>query len=315
MTDVQTETATAGTEPDRAEFLAGVSNEPVRRAIETLGDFPYRLDRLFPGTEGWRVGRQVKKRVKLVKLLEPLLPSLLYPDETIHFVTRGVLNSFVEQYFMGLFAHLLNRTVFVVTNYRVILLAADGKGRPRQWKWQIPFDQIRTFKGGGFLGSTLFHLANHKKYKFSGVPSADRKFLHAYVNEHVSQAHDGSFVFPHYQSRDNLCPACCTPVEPKSAQCSECGDRFMVPMVPTLMSLCLPCLGDFYMGHRGMATLELLGYGFIWLFLFGLLASEGISALPVVLFALAIEHGVDAALTYHVARKGLCSTSRAWRGD
>ncbi|MFT5525337.1 MAG: hypothetical protein ACI9HK_003305 [Pirellulaceae bacterium] len=64
------------------------------------------------------------------------------------------------------------------------------------------------------------------------------------------------------------------------------------------------------MGHTVLACVELLGYMFSWCIIIGLFA--GVDNLDAMVFTalfaiviLGIEHGIDAALTYFIAKKGL----------
>jgi hypothetical protein len=92
----------------------------------------------------------------------------------------------------------------------------------------------------------------------------------------------------------------------------NCGEEFIKPSKPALMSLCLPCLGDFYLGHRAVAVLEAFGYSIaLFIFLSAILSGEA-EAIVTLLFFLAIVHGMDALLTHHVASKGLVSVRNAW---
>lgn len=310
----QNESATADLKADRQAFLESIENDKVRGLIDSLGPYPYKLQTLFPKTSGFGVRRHIKRRIQMLKAVESRFDHLLYPDEHIDFVTHGLFNSLIEQIFLGLVAYMINRTLFLFTNYRVILINATGRYRPKQMQWQIPYEEISRFKPGGFVSSNVvFKLRDGKKYKFSGVPQRDRKALRSYVQEQVNRVEREEFSFPHYRSRDPLCPACSTPVAPGERQCSTCTEQFIDPKIPALMSLMLPCLGDFYLGHRFLGSIELITYIVIALYLISGLRDEGMTFLPVVLITLAIEHGFDAIMTYYIAKKGVTLQRTAWR--
>ena len=137
--------------------------------------------------------------------------------------------------------------------------------------------------------------------------------LKDFVTEMIGRAESEEFHLPHSQCKDNLCPECYQPVGPKQYTCPNCGDEFIKPSKPALMSLCLPCLGDFYMGHRFLGLMELFGYIVLWIVWIALLSEEGPSALPIIAIVLLVEHGVDALLTLHIAKKGLTSVKKGWR--
>ncbi|HUG11723.1 MAG TPA: hypothetical protein VMM36_11945, partial [Opitutaceae bacterium] len=82
--------------------------------------------------------------------------------------------------------------------------------------------------------------------------------------------------------------------------------------------LAFPGLGDFYLGHKGFATLELLGgiFGWLVLVIIPLLSGEIVDAetgevltlnasywITVAIF-IGFMHGMDAIMTHHFAQKG-----------
>ena len=87
----------------------------------------------------------------------------------------------------------------------------------------------------------------------------------------------------------------------------------MSPARAALMSLVLPCLGEFYLGHPILGLLELAGYALLWLVI-GLMLNDGeYESLPGVLIFLLITHVIDAVLTLHVAQKGIKLQSQVWK--
>ncbi|MEN8254101.1 MAG: hypothetical protein ABFR33_01400 [Verrucomicrobiota bacterium] len=297
----------------RASFLEALDDDKLKGEVNDLGSQPYFLPQIFPKTKGVGVRRLFKKKVALLQTIEPLLERMLFAGEEVRFASSGIYCNLAEQYFLGAFSSYINRTVFIFTNYRIILLNVGKNAKPLQMKWHIPYDQIKKFSTGGLSSSMVFKLKDKKRYTFSSMPSFDRKPAKAFVNEMIMRAQKEEFHMPSFECRDNLCPSCYTPIPKSIYACEKCGDKFIQPKKPTLMSLCLPCLGDFYMGHRALGVMELLGYSFMWVILAGRLIASGTSALPFVGFILLIEHGFDAILTNHMAKKGLVSVSKAWK--
>ena len=297
----------------RRGFLEGIKDERTRELIAGLKPLRYYYPQLFPKIEGWGAKGQVKRRVLLIQAIEPLLPRLLQEGEEIRFVTRGIYSDFAEQFFMGWASLLINRTVFVFTNYRILMLNCDSKDRPLHMKWHVPYDKIRKFTSRSFLSSAMvFKLKDGKKLVFSHTPGHDRQPLRAFVEEMIRCCEQENFHLPSHQSRDNLCPNCFAPVPAKQFRCDRCKEEFIHYTKPALMSLCLPCLGDFYMGHFGIGTMELLGYGIAWAGFGMMLAEEGLSVLPIALPSIAVVHVIDALMTRHVALKGLVPLRCTW---
>jgi hypothetical protein len=289
----------------REEFLNGLEDAKVRAAIEELGPYPYYLPQLFPTTKGWGVRRQVRNRVKIIRAIEPSLKALLFPNEEVRFVCRGIFYSFGEQYLLGIFSHLVNQTVFIFTNFRVIMLNVNSRNVPRHMKWHIAYDQMLKFSSSFFSGAAIFKLKDKKKYTFTGMSKQDKAIVKEYVAEMIVRTKTEKFHMPQYQSRDNLCSNCCKPVPAKQYTCPLCSQEFITPWKPAVMSLVLPCLGDFYLGHTFLGVIELLVYVFTWFVLIGIIAEEGVGALPIVAVILLVEHGLDSLLTLQMAKKGL----------
>lgn len=320
-----TGTADAATAEERAEpgvpdareaLLARVANEKIRRQIAELHCVEaYDWAGLFPRTEGMGAAADVKRRVTILKGVEARLERLLYPGERIEFVTSGMLNSFVEQYFLGIWSMLINQTVFLFTNYRVILLNSDMKKRAKVLMWQVPYHRLGTYGAGSFVGSMRLKLSGGKSFSFGGVPGRDRKRLKEYMSARLAEARRAGDAFPCHADRDPLCPRCCSPVQADSAACAECGELFIKPWTPALMSLVIPGLGNLYLGNTAIGIMELLG--FLGVLLVALSLAIG-SPFPLGIFlglgVIALGHALDASVTHHIASKGKLPTRLAWRG-
>ena len=81
---------------------------------------PYRYETLFAKLEGWGANGYIKRKHKLIRNVEEVLPHVLRPGEEVLYIGKGVYTSFIEQFFMGaLLAMLINQTAFVLTNLRL----------------------------------------------------------------------------------------------------------------------------------------------------------------------------------------------------
>jgi len=265
---------------------------------------PYRFDQIFR-TESWGARRASKQKLKILQAFEPLLSRMLRPDELVYYVCYGVQNSAFEQAFLGWVAFYLNRRVFVFTTQRVLVVQFGSGYVPDDLKSELPYANITDAKGS-LLGGLRLHLADGRKMVFSGMPGPDRKTVVTIVTTLRGEPAAGAGP---KAGLVNLCPHCYQPVSGYPIECASCHGRFKSARIAGLLSLVFPGFGDMYLGHRLFAAMEILGAGLVWL---GLLlsaaeepplSSSELATVAAVLFAL--MHGIDAAVTYHVGRKGI----------
>lgn len=297
----------------REEVLAAIEHEKTRETVASLQHpASYDWSSIFPKLQGMGAKGDIRRRVVMLKSVEPRLSHLLYPDERIELVTKGTINNYLEQYFMGIWSIIINRTLILCTNYRIIFVNSDKAGRARALMWQIPYDRLK--KAGKAMGNITFKCTGGTVLRFVAVPGVDRKRLKAYFADKIEHAQSHGPEFPSYSDRDPLCPACATPQEGAPRKCAQCGDEFINPVVPALMSLVIPGTGDLYLGHHAMASIELVGFALLLFVSVALLFANGLVVLPGVVLLIAIANIADAAITFHVARKGLLSKRQIWRG-
>ncbi len=298
----------------RDALLAALPNEKLRAEIGRLRpDGPYVWSWLFPKVAGFGAGGDIKRRVNMLASIEPRLDTLLFPDERIEFVTTGALNSFVEQFFMGVWSVIVNRTLFVFTNLRLILLNSDQKGTAKTLMWQIPYDRMQKYGAGTLGGVVSIKTRDGRSYTFIHVPGADRKRLKDFMLARLEQTQMQGLPFPAHLDRDPLCAQCASPVPPKALACPECGDQFINPVVPALLSLLMPGLGHLYLGHRLMALIEMAGFAIILTNMTLLAISSGIVGLLIAILVVALTNGIDSLVTLHVAHKGCLPKRLAWK--
>jgi hypothetical protein len=275
---------------------------------------PYEYATLF-AAKGWLARGRAKRRFQLLKKLDPKLRAILRPDERVFFVTAGSTVSVAEHFFVGWAAYYLNRRALVFTTERVLLVQIDTRKNPRELVSQLRYDQIASVKST-WNGICAVKLHRGLQYKFQGVPSAERKFLHQFLADIVKPMPPGSADI--VEHLEHLCPKCFTVVPGFPAACPVCHAAFKSPKKAALLSLAFPGLGDFYLGHRGFAVLELLGSAFLWfvLVISPLLAGEVVNEetgerfradsgywVTVGLF-IAAAHVIDSVMTHHFAKKG-----------
>lgn len=273
----------------------------------------YNLESMLQKTSGWGAKGEVKRIHKTCVPVEPLLKRLLQEGEEVLYVARGVQYKFSEQYFLGYWANLINQTVFVLTNVRLLMFHVNSKGVPRHTHWVIYYNQIKKFKGAMLGGTMTLNLIDGTKLSFAGFKGVDRKRMPACFEEAMQAYKELGFNPQTTQSRENLCSNCLTIVPKNVHQCGACSHTFWKPMEVALRSLVFPSWGDFTLGHTGLAIVELLGYIATWCFFLFIVvgvaaeqgAAEAVVTAVIFLVIIGFQHCVDAALTYYIAKKGL----------
>lgn len=289
-------------------------NEPTAQSrLAELGlsldkNINWNLPSIFPKVKGMGYKGKIKKKTKLIKQVEPTLKETLKDGEEVLYVAKGIQLKFWEQYFMGVWAQLINQTVFVLTNGRLLMFNTNTKGKPKHSYWMVYFSEIIKFKKR-FLGGMTMNLKDKSKFVFAGFQGADKKSMPE-IFERINQEYSEMGFSPEVsQSRECLCTVCKQVVPKKVYQCANCGQDYWTPKELGLRSLIFPSWGDWLMGHRLLAFAELAGYLISWIvlatLLFGPKALPLAAGIPLVLFVLFIEHVVDGWLTYAIASKGL----------
>ena len=268
----------------------------------------WNLPSIFPKIKGLGYKGKIKNKCKLIKQVEPVLLQTLHNDEEVLYVAKGIQLKFWEQYFMGVFAQLINQTVFVLTNGRLLMFNTDTKGKPKHSYWMVYFSEIVKFKKR-FLGGMTMKLKDKSKFVFTGFKGADKKSMPE-IFERINQQYSEMGFSPEVsQSRECLCTVCKQVVQKKVYKCANCGQDYWTPKELGIKSLIFPSWGDWLMGHHLLATVELLSYlitGAVFvLLLFGPDPIPLAAWIPLVAFVLFFEHVVDGWLTYSIASKGL----------
>jgi hypothetical protein len=253
------------------------------------------FEALFPKLTGWGVAKRNRLRAELLARLAPVLRAALKPSEKVLLMSQGIVNLWWEQMFMGAWAGLINRTALVLTNERLLLVHLSGK-EPESFVNQVPRAAFKKVKAGLF---SLVLKLGKGQIVLSGVPGAEKKTLRDALP--VNQQAQGGLEY--------LCSTCFAMHTTHVEVCSRCGVQFKSPRTEALRSLLLPGLGDFYLGHRSLAVMEMMGSLVTWAVVIALIAGSA-GKLDVILLAvviLALANGTDGAVTHAQGKKGLMS--------
>ena len=266
----------------------------------------YRLESVFSKTTGWWANLEIKRRARLILLVEPRLKEMLLQNEQVLYIAKGVQYSFFESYLRGaLLAAMLNQTVFVLTNLRLLLIRSKSDGKPLDAYWVIYYSEIVQFTPR-WTGMLKLRLLDGKRLTFTGFSRLDRQAMPIIFQSAINDYRSVGFEPAVSQSRETLCAYCFNIVPKDEYSCGDCGADYWTPKQLALRSLVFPSWGDFTMRHYGIAATELTFYVLSWVFAAAQLAGPNPpGGLAVVFGILAFEHPMDAIMTYFVARKGL----------
>ncbi len=269
---------------------------------------PYDYAVLFKA-DGFFARQRAKQRFKLLKAIDPKLRRILQPGEKAYFITPGTTVSLEERFFVGWWVYYLNMRALVFTTHRVLLLQTNVRKRPGKLVSQMPYASIASVKST-WNGMCRVKLVNRKTYDFQHVPRADRKFLAEFLTG-VVQGTNAPFQVS--LGIEHLCPHCFTIVPAYPLVCPVCGGGIKSARKAALLSFIFPGTGDWYLGHRVFALLEMLGICFLW---FGLVIAPllappdpGLEPQDAVFWVtnglvLLVAHTIDCMMTHHFARKG-----------
>lgn len=272
--------------------------------LDTVGEDERYVYRSIFATDTRRQRRLAKTKLKLLRELDFPLRRILTEGEKVYFLTRGSMVSFWEGFFLGWIMYYLNRRAIILTNRRILLLQINRSGEPRELRAQIDYRAVERIRSTVF-GNTRIRFSDGTTRVIQGVPKTDRTFLRERIAKLREAVGDTA---PSHENIQDLCPHCNRVPGGADLRCEACGGAFKSPGRAALLSLVFPGAGDLYLGHKGFATLELLGAGLIWLWLLLLAWDPAISPLQfmvVVGTILLVIHGIDAVGTRHVARLGL----------
>ena len=255
-----------------------------------------------------------RKKVPLLQLAAPVISRMLFSGEAIEFIARGVLFSPAEQmYAHGIWARFANITTVILTNYRLLFLNTDGKGRPLDMNYhQARFDRLTAVKSGSFFPNFQLSFGKRNIKTFQELSKPDRQALKDRLSPKVGQP--SVALFPEIQGDtggfENLCPVCFRPVPLKTYHCPTCQAAFRTPGQAALRGLFLPGLGDLYLGRKTLGAFKAVVYLLVYVILIGIgVADPKIENFIMAIIIIPALNIMDSLVTYFTAKKGLVPAS------
>jgi hypothetical protein len=266
----------------------------------------YDLASIFPQREGYMARRAIQKKIRLLIRLSPLLARILGEQERVLFVAHGIIQYLAEIILgNGYLTYYYNIHALLFTDQRIILINTTKAGQPKHMIHQIRYDQVKDWKGPTVIaGAVIVKLMDGTKLTFVHIPRRDSRVARQ-VFERLQASAPTGLLPSEGESFQNLCPSCFVEVPKNTYDCPRCGTAFKTPRKAALRSFLLPGLGDIYLTHRFLGTLELLGSILLVILLLSAFLSGDSGGAIVLLIVILFYHSLDAALTYHMAKKGL----------
>ena len=262
------------------------------------------LDEIFtPSKKGSYKTRRNKLNLKILKAIHGTLDRMLQSDEQVIQLGKAMAYYPAEIIFgNGYLTMMYNYYAVVGTNQRLLFINVNSKiSKVTHYYFQIPYEGIKKVTTGLFGTSLVLSRQEGKRRIFTGMKRYMAKGFQQLIRDRQPLAKDTKSVAG---IAEDLCPSCFMPLAKDLLKCPKCKAAFKKPATAFLRSLLLPGLGDIYLGHRLLGSLELVGSVVVWAFVIFSVMQGDQASLVVALIVLAFYNGFDGLLTRHMARKG-----------
>ena len=292
--------ATQGRDQSASE-LALISEYP---ELQDLASDKLVLEEIFtPNKKGSYKTRKNKLNLKILKAIYGTLDRMLQSDEQVIQLGKAMAYYPAEIIFgNGYLTMMYNYYAVVGTNQRLLFINVNSKiSKVTHYYFQIPYEGIKKVTTGLFGTSLVLSRQEGKRRIFTGMKRYMAKGFQQLIRDRQPLAKDAKSV---EAITEDLCPSCFMPLAKNLLKCPKCKAAFKKPATAFLRSLLLPGLGDIYLGHRLLGSLELVGSVVVWAFVVLSFMQGDQATLVVALIILALYNGFDGLLTRHMARKG-----------
>ena len=258
---------------------------------------------LLPDKKGRFKTRKNKFKAKVLMAVADKIGKVLTDGETVLRVAKGTAYYPLELFIgNGYLTMLYNHYAILATNRRLVFININQRmKRATHYLLQLPYEDIRRVKKGMLLNHLILYRHKGKRRIFTAV----KRYLLKELIPFIQQSIDSMETAPVTEaSPEKLCPACCVPLDNRLTDCPACGAAFKTPKRALVKSLILPGWGDFYLGHRILGSLELLGSVVVWVMVVSLVLAGGSVNFALAGLLLLFYNALDGLLTYHMANKG-----------
>ncbi len=231
--------------------MTQIKQKPCQKApVEELYGLPVDTNVLFSDHKGVYKRHVEKYQRKLLAKLGPIAPFLGRSEKILHVLTGFSPASFVEQMLTGTFLHPLKRSLFVVTDRRILHIPTAMNRSYRSSIAQIMYADCLQLR---MRGSTL--IARYKSgrtEKFHCIGSKGRKKVRLLLKNTALEGR-GTLML----ERTPLCPRCTRPLIKNYYTCPNCSLTFKKKLWATVLSIIFPGGGYFYTRHPFLGLLDI----------------------------------------------------------
>ena len=262
------------------------------------------LEEIFtPSKKGSYKTRRNKLNLKILKAIHGTLDRMLQSDEQVIQIGKAMAYYPAEILFgNGYLTMMYNYYAVVGTNQRLLFINVNSKiSKPTHYYFQIPYEGIKKVTTGLFGTSLILSRQKGKRRIFTGMKRYMAKGFQQLIRDRQPLAKDAKSVAA---IAEDLCPSCFMPLAKNLLKCPKCKAAFKKPATAFIRSLLLPGLGDIYLGHRLLGSLELLVSVVVWTIVVHSVLQGDQASLVVALIILVFYNCFDGILTRHMARKG-----------
>ena len=299
------------TRSSHATSPAGDAGTAVPRDHGVIVDFPelqgvapekLALEEIFfPNKKGGYRNRKNKFKVKILMAVSEVLEKILSEGEKVMRVGKGTAYYPAELFFgNGWLTMMYNHYAILATNERILLINVNSRMKgTTHYLFQVLYEDIKKVKRGLFLSSMVLDRISSKRRVLTQMKRYISKDLKDFIMERKENAkgEPGEVL-------ECICPSCFVPLRRGLDNCPSCEAGFKTPKKATWRSLLLPGLGDFYLGHRALGAMELIGSIVVWAYALILISSGQTAGVIAAVLLLVFYNCIDAVVTYFMAKKG-----------
>ena len=260
------------------------------------------LEEIFPpNKKGEYRNKRNKFKVKILMAVSEVLDKILKEGEKVMRVGKGTAYYPAELFFgNGWLTMIYNHYAILATNERILLINVNSRMKgTTHYLFQVLYEDIKKVKRGLFFSSMVLDRIRSKRRVLTQM----KRYISKDLKEFIMQRKEHAKGEPG-EVLECICPSCFVPLERGLNNCPSCEAGFKTPKKATLRSLLLPGLGDFYLGHRALGAMELIGSIIVWSYALILISSGQTAGLFVAVVVLLFYNCTDAVVTYFMAKKG-----------